>query len=97
MKQLATILQDIGLTNYGSEDYGSIASASEKSHKDQAYCTSEKCCTYVESTEEVFNTKKQEMEIISKYKRSPKVTKEDQTGYNCTGCRQPLIWKKVKV
>lgn len=45
MSKNANYLKSVGLTNFESEDYGTLASSKERTKIPVAYCTSDKCCS----------------------------------------------------
>jgi hypothetical protein len=93
-------LRSAGLTNYSTEDYGTLATASRR--KDvKAYCTSQKCCQYtvplIINGEPVFYKKPdddgkfhQRTELKFHTKVSVKV--ESSADY-CPKCGGSLLWR----
>ena len=100
-------LINAGLTNVGSEDYGTFVSSRNRLYYDY-FCTSEKCCTVVTS-EHWVNVKVQEIvdgestytyepQLYKTFKRVEKVLKKTSLNHigKCPDCGGLLYSKRSK-
>lgn len=84
-------LQRHGMTNAGSEDYGTIASGHRRLVA-TAYCTSEPCCAY----RTVAKRKQKDgsyvmREAVSHYSQVKKAASRSQE--RCADCGSYLLWR----
>lgn len=102
-----TSLLNAGLTNNGSEDYGTFVSSKNRIFYDY-FCTSEKCCTVVTS-EQIINvrvetiidgktTYTREPQLYKTFKILEKVLKKTSINHigKCPDCGKLLFSKRSK-
>ncbi|HEY5235344.1 MAG TPA: hypothetical protein VIJ14_04125 [Rhabdochlamydiaceae bacterium] len=92
MKGMVYNLRDKGITNYSSEDYGSIASG--KTKELIAHCTSNFCTRVSKGKKNVFNNKTKEQIQYEDFEfKQYAIKKVSRRLDDCPDCGHRLLWK----